>query len=174
MSKSIFEISAEALELTKLILEASGEITPAIELALAINTNDAMTKIDSYQSIMERCKIESEYWDERKKECDRMKRAYETVEKKLKDNIKYFMVTTNVDRLEGFYSGFSMSQSPGALVIDDLDLIPEDYKVETITYEPNKPNLKAALLGGKTIPGAHIEYGQTLRKITVKKGIENK
>lgn len=174
MSKSIFEIVAEAQDITCAILEADGEITPSIELALAINVNTVASKVDSYQAVMDRCKVESEYWDERKKECDKMKRAYEAVEKKLKDNIKYFMTATGATKIEGFYSGFSISESPGALVIDDLDLIPEQYKLEVISYEPNKPLLKAALLEGALIPGAHIEHGQTLRKITVKKGIDKK
>ena len=54
-------------------------------------------------------------------------------------------------------------KNPPKVVIDCADAIPEEYMRKTITYTPDKTAMKAVLQKGKSIPGARLEQGESLK-----------
>lgn len=47
--------------------------------------------------------------------------------------------------------------NPPSTVIDDETLLPERYVVKKISAAPDKASIKAAILAGEAVPGAHVE-----------------
>lgn len=65
------------------------------------------------------------------------------------------------DRLKTARASISVRRNPPSTICDD-DLIPWRYKIVKQTVTPDKAAIKAALLAGEEVPGAHLEYGRSV------------
>jgi len=52
--------------------------------------------------------------------------------------------------------------NPPRVILDDEDLVPDQYKEEEVVVSVRKDELRRAMLEGEIIPGAHLERSQRL------------
>ena len=65
------------------------------------------------------------------------------------------------DRLKTARASISVRRNPPTTVGDD-ELLPWTYKTVKQVITPDKAAIKAALLAGQEVPGAHLEYGRSV------------
>lgn len=84
----------------------------------------------------------------------------EHVRQYLKDN----MQRAGITKIECPYFKLAIRDNPAAVVIDAGSLIPAEYMrtPEPPPPAPDKTAIKAAILSGMEVPGAHLERGQRL------------
>ena len=139
---------------------AEGEITPEVEEALTINKSELVAKskgylefIGSQESLVTR--IDAEI-----KRLTALKKARNTLVSKLKEKL-LDAVKMYGDYDAGLYNiGTRKSQS---VEITDLDQLPKEFRVIKITDQPDKAKIKAAIKGGKEIPGAQLNENLNLK-----------
>lgn len=88
-------------------------------------------------------------------------KAIQSHRDRLKDYLKEGMERCDIQKIESPYFTISLQKSPGSVVIDDENLIPDDY----FEYKrsPRKSLIKEAISEGYEIPGCHIEAGNHVR-----------
>lgn len=163
--KSLITIVQETNNIEQMLLESQGELTAEIESALCVSESDMSEKVDSYSYIMDRFaalemhyKAKAEFFIQISKQC-------ETVQDRLKDNLKYAMQTLGKSELVGEDIKFKLSSTSGSLVITDEEMIPVEYKSERIVTDVNKKSLKDDIAKGKQVPGAEIKPGYSLKVV---------
>lgn len=80
---------------------------------------------------------------------------------RLKDYLHYNMTATGISKIESPYFTISLQKSPESVVIDNENVIPDDY-TETVR-KVSKSLVKKALKDGYIVPGAHLEQGTHVR-----------
>ena len=65
------------------------------------------------------------------------------------------------DRLKTARASISVRRNQPSTICDD-DLLPWKYKTIKQTVTPDKTAIKAAILAGEDVPGAHLEYGRSV------------
>ena len=65
------------------------------------------------------------------------------------------------DRLKTARASISVRRNPPTTICDD-ELLPWTYKTVKQVITPDKAAIKAALLAGQEVPGAHLEYGRSV------------
>lgn len=76
----------------------------------------------------------------------------------IKGYIRTCMQMQGVKRLETPIGNISLRKGRGSAVINDLDLIPDEYKKTEIEIKPMKTEIVKAIKDGIEIPGAEVEY----------------
>ncbi len=71
--------------------------------------------------------------------------------------IKDFMLNQGLAELEGSLVKYTLSKSAPKLIIEDDEVIPDIFKVSTITINVRKDAIKDQLKLGDNIPGCHLE-----------------
>ena len=100
--------------------------------------------------------------EEEKKMKDKRQAAERRVE-----SIKAWMLAAmtredgTTDRLKTARASISVRRNPPSTICDD-ELIPWKYKTVKQTVTPDKAAIKAAILAGEEVRGAHLEYGRSV------------
>ncbi len=165
---TLFELASQALQLSRAILEAGGEITPEVDALLVVNELQLAQKADAYAAVLDRMEVEEELWRKRRDECERMLRAYEAVQERLKDRMKGALLAMQKDGVEGELVRFKLSRVKPRLVLSDADL-PADFYITVTRVEPDKERIRAELEAGREVAGARLEQGYALRKYVNRK-----
>lgn len=160
---TLIKIADDALALNRQLIESGGELTPEIEARL--NDIDLKTrdKIDAYQVVRERCRLEADYWKTKADELMRISRAHKEIDRRLTENIKKHMELTGTKEVEGHTVRFVLTKTGEELVIDD-SLLPDAYKMQVTEWVPDKEKIRAALQDGVDVAGAELRGGFALRK----------
>lgn len=153
----------EASELIQKIIDAEGEITEEVENALAEVEAKLSVKADSYAVIMDRFKLESDYYKEKGKELTELAKRLSNASDRMKEAIKFAMLKLKTNEIQGEDIKFKLSLSKPKLVIDEAKL-PGEYKVQVVSYIPDKEKIQTALNLGDDVAGAHFETSHSLRK----------
>lgn len=161
MSKSLYDLTSESLDLTQKIIENGGELTPELEKQLVINETNLACKVDNYVTFVERLEMEESYWRKKAAECDTIARGYSKANARLRDNIKNVLLASGKDEIKGNDYRYKLTASQPSLVIDDEKTIPKEFTV--VKTEINKTLLKEVMKAGADVPGAHLEPSVSLR-----------
>lgn len=159
--KSLITIVSEAANIERMLIESGGVITPELEKALSINSSELSTKADGYSIIIERFKSLEEFYSVRAKFYSEIANRCAASVVRLKDNIKFAMSELQTTEIKGEDVRFVVRPTKGKLVIDDIEMIPVEFKEEKIETIINKDKLKAALLIAP-VAGASLEAGVQL------------
>jgi hypothetical protein len=97
--------------------------------------------------------------EEEKVLSDRRQRQERTSDR-LRDYLLRSLQQSGERKFKTARCALSLRQSPGTTVIDDMDKLPTDF----VRLEPkvDRTAIKQAIKSGAEVPGAHIEYGDTL------------
>lgn len=162
-NKSLVAIVNEAFSLEQMLIESGGEITPEIENALSVNSNEMTTKLDGYHHIIERFESLESHYKDRALFFNQVGTQCKNAVSRLKENIKFAMMEMGIDEVRGSDVRFKLSKTSGTLEITDKELVPVEFKSEVITTEIDKKALKEALQKGEPIQGAELKEGYSLR-----------
>ena len=99
---------------------------------------------------------------EAKRISDRAKAAQNRADS-LKEYLKACMETAEINELNFGTKKLKIQNSPPALVIDNAEKIPSDYKVVETIVKIDKAEIKRAIKAGVDVSGCHTETGTNLR-----------
>lgn len=167
-NETLYSLAIQAMELSRSLLESGGEITPEIEAALEINEQSLVAKTDSYAAVLDRLEAEEGVWRERRDSCERMLRAHEGLQERIKERIKGCMLAMGRDELTGQVERLRLSKAKSKLIVDS-SLPNEFYMIKTETV-PDKERIRSALEAGDKVPGAALVPSFSLRRYLTKKG----
>ena len=138
----------------------SGEALLVELQALNLTIKD---KVDSYKYVLDRLKDEGAYWKERSKKASGVSKAIDNATGYIKDRIKFAMEQMDAPEVLGNEFRFKIQKNQPSLVIDSVEALPAKYKVQVVSEEILKADLKADLKAGEEIPGARLEVGESVR-----------
>lgn len=159
---SLAHLAAEATEISRMLMESNGELTPELESRLMINEQALLTKADGYIYIIEELESQSALWKRRKDACAALQKRFETQVERLKSRIKEAMRLMGKTEVTGSLYKFQLRKSQPRLVIIHDDEIPADCKMIVQTTVVDKEKVKSALISGLDVPGATLEESGSL------------
>jgi len=161
-SKSLYDLTAHFSHLMGLVSAAYGEITPEVEAELAKFDSAIAEKIDDYKFVMNKLEFESQFWTEEAKARQKIAKACDLIQQKMKERLIAAMQTMGMDEIQGDAYRAKLTPTKGRLVIDVAKL-PDDFKTPVVTMEPEKEKIRIALENFEEVPGAMLEGGVSLR-----------
>jgi hypothetical protein len=99
-------------------------------------------------------------------EIDRLRARQQSAERtraRLEDYVLRVLRERDGQPLKGRNVTLSVRHSE-ALIVDDPDAVPAEWKRTTVVVDVPKDPLKKAIKGGSVIPGAHIERRDSLQR----------
>lgn len=168
MSKSLPSLIVEVTQVLSMIAENNGELTPELEAFFDGVSKDIAQKADSYAFYMERLDVESEYWKQKADSYAKVAKSCKALKERLNANIKVAMQAMGTDELSGEDVRFKLSKAAPKLVIEE-ERLPTSFKMQVVTYVPDKDRIKSELEAGGTVDGAKFEEVFTLRKYPARK-----
>lgn len=99
-----------------------------------------------------------------KTEIDRLTKRRQTLinnADRMKQSLQQAMETVGKEKMKTDYYSYTIQKNPPKLVLDDEEIVPEDYFVTK--RELDKALLKDALKAGQEVRGAHLEQTESLR-----------
>lgn len=163
MKMSLYELTNDLAELLEMSVdEVSIEEKEAIEeqiMELIKNKSENTIKfLRNLESMIKATKEEEE----------RLKEYRKSQEKKY-DNLKSYMIDclikADMKSFDTKLGRVSLRKSPASVEVD-LDLLPEDFKIEKVTYSADKKTIKKLLQSGEKVQGAKLienKYGLTIK-----------
>ena len=97
------------------------------------------------------------------KEIERLterKRAMNKRKDTLKEYLRENMVNSGIKKITCDLFTITCAEGRQTAIIDDLDIIPDDYVDVKMEIKPRKNDISKALKEGVDIPGAHLERGK--------------
>jgi len=152
----------EANKLEENILENNGELSPEVEQLLDQVSSELTTKADNLQFILGRMKTAEEHWKKQADYMAKVSRACKNFQKRLKERIRQAIEQSNKTQVEGSQVVFKLTGGKKRLEVDE-NLLPQEYKLQLVTWEPDRERIKSALESGQKIPGASLSGGTQLR-----------
>lgn len=94
-----------------------------------------------------------------------LEKRVEREQKRVEDYLAHACKMTGTESIRGVYANISFRNNPLKTIIDDEDLIPEEYITVKVERKPNLTAIKESIKSGKEVAGAHLE---SERKIQIK------
>jgi hypothetical protein len=161
MNKSLFNISAEALEIVS-VLEETGELTPGIETLLAINQAELQEKSFNYAYIVKTIEGDITTIDEEIKRLTSLKKAKNNVVDRMKEAVINALHIYGLEKISSPTLTLSVRRSESVEIISEEQLS-DEYKVTKVTTAPDKIRIKEAIKSGKDVEGAVIRENYSLQ-----------
>ena len=79
-----------------------------------------------------------------------------------KQHVLEWMQNAGIKSIEFIHQKMTLKKSPGAVKIEDEEMIPGDYKKEKVTITIDKTKIKNDIKDWKQVNGATIEFKDTL------------
>jgi hypothetical protein len=158
--KSLFKISAEALELASALEE--GELTPELETALAINQNELQEKAINYGYVVKSLEGDVSAIDEEIKRLQALKKAKNNAIERMKESVSNAMQLYGMEKLTSPTLSLSLRKSE-SVEVDFTEALPNDFKITKVTVTPDKIAIKQALKQGENITGATLKINYNLQ-----------
>lgn len=160
--QSLASIAAEAMELSRMLVECGGELTPELEARLDFNSQSLVEKVDAYVAIEDQLEIQAAHWKRKADACAAISKRFGTYIERLRGRVKFVMKEMNVTELKGQDYRYKIRKSPPKLIVTDETKVPADFKMVIQTTVLDKDRIKDALKEGFEIPGAMIEENGAL------------
>lgn len=164
MSKSLYEIVAQAGVIEREIAEAGGELSPELEKQLSNIDLSLAEKVEGYAQIIDRLESNSVYWKDKANGFMAISRGLDNVVKRIKDGLKNAMIDLKKTEVYGESICYRLGTSKGTLVIDDTSRLPVAFTMQVTSTVPDKEKIRAALERLEIVPGTRLEGGYRLTK----------
>lgn len=140
--------------------EETGEVIGAE--ALGMITDDASNAVEQIALWIKNLRAEGDAIDaEARQLLDRKSRIIRKVDY-LSNHILSSMISMDMEKVSSPKVVVKVGKPRASTIIDDLERLPEEYVRTTVKLEGKKTEIKAAILSGQEVPGAHVEYKPTL------------
>lgn len=161
--QSLVSLVQESFELTKYIIESDGELTQEIEARLDFNQLSLQEKIDACAFVSRKLKNDEQFFKDRAKSNSRIAQGLARAQDRIKERVKFSMSQLHTREMKGNESRYVLSDYGQKVIIEDENLIPEDFKIQVVQTAIDKEKLKLALTEGFSVPGARLEKDERLR-----------
>lgn len=163
-NQTLYKITSEFLELEDLFL--NGEFTDEEydEMSEKFNQIEMnfKDKADNIAYLIKRNQDEAKNIKTREEELKSLRQTKEKRVEKLKNLLLNAMLVTNNEKFETSEFKFSTRKSK-EVIISDLEKLPNAFKKEKTTIEPDKTLIKTAIQSGSKIEGAHLQENVNLQ-----------
>jgi hypothetical protein len=178
---SLYEISDRFRSIFQQLEETEGEITPEIDAQLEAAEASLEEKAEAYCAFIRELEAEAEKFRNEEVRLATTRKSLANKAQGLKDRLLSAMKFVRVKKVKAGPFSPTIQKSSSKVVVEDLDLIPEEHKFANISRAPlsiltpqlrqlaeievDKKRIAAALKEhpDTPIPGAHIEQGEYLR-----------
>ena len=169
MGMTLYDIDAQiaaldgAAEDDMLIDAETGELI-SVSQALDALRMEREAKIENVACWVKNLSAEADAIREEENRLIKRRKAAETKAANLKSWLLAAMTREGgtTDKLKTGRVMVSVKRNPPRTVVDDEKMLPWTYTTVKQVFEPDKAAIKAALLAGEEVPGAHLEYGRSV------------
>jgi len=152
----------EAMDIEAAILEASGEITEAIEEKLMEIDLSVKEKVDGTALVLERMEDSAEFWRAKAQGLLKVAEGFEKARERLKDYVKQVMRDAGVTELRGNEQKLALQGVKAKLEVDEMRL-PAAYLKQETRVVADKVRIREALERGDEVEGARLIESYALR-----------
>ena len=169
MGMTLYDIDAQiaaledAAEDDMLIDEETGELV-SVAQALDALRMEREAKLENVACWVKNLSAEADAIREEENRLVKRRKAAETKAANLKAWLLSAMTREDgtTDKLKTGRVMVSVKKNPPSTVVDDEALLPWAYKTVKEIVAQDKAAIKAAILAGEEVPGAHLEYGRSV------------
>ena len=169
MGMTLYDIDAQIAALDgsaeddMLIDEETGELV-SVAQALDALRMEREAKLENVACWVKTLSAEADAIREEETRLVKRRKAAETKAANLKAWLLAAMTREDgtTDKLKTGRVMVSVKKNPPSTVVDDESLLPWTYKTIKQTVAQDKAAIKAAILAGEEVPGAHLEYGRSV------------
>lgn len=163
MSLNLYQIENEYRSIAQRLMDADGELTPELEESLAINKDQLQVKSQGYAMVIKEAEYELQIIEGEIKRLLDLQDKRNALVSKLKERITDAMDLYEISEIVTPLIKISFRKSE-SVEIDDLDLIPSEYKViPEAKPRADKKAIKDAIKNGIDIQGAYIQQNKSLQ-----------
>ena len=163
---SLYLITRDCQELYDKLIDSldseTGEIDGEIANALAVKQEEFENKALNVAGVVRMFENKSEEIDREIERLTAIKDKVDNTVGRLKTSLSTACQTLGFEKIEGIHAKISFRKSEKT-VIDNLEEIPQEYKVEKVTYTADKTKIKEALKSGLNVSGAHLEENKSIQ-----------
>lgn len=169
MGMTLYDIDAQiaaledAAEDDMLIDAETGELI-SVSQALDALRMEREEKLENVACWVKNLSAEADAIREEENRLVKRRKAAETKAANLKAWLLAAMTREDgtTDKLKTGRVMVSVKKNPPSTVVDDEALLPWAYKTVKEIVAQDKAAIKAAILAGEEVPGAHLEYGRSV------------
>jgi len=159
-TETLYNITENYNELLKKIELAEGEISEKINQELEINEKQLQSKSIAYLSVIKNKESLTMQIDEEIKRLQALKKHHTSISNNLKNRL-----LNAVNLFGAFEVGFTKfsTRKSKAVIVEDVNSLPKDFKVIKVTEQADKKAIKQALENGEIIEGCTIQENKNLK-----------
>ena len=160
MSTTAIALAADYAKFQELI-ETSDDLTPemiadtleGIEGALGDKLDGAFTYVRNLEGLAKTV-------DEEIKRLTERKKSFENRAKSIRKYVLSCLLASGQDSLKTTTNTFTARKGVASIVIDNIELLPDELVTTQVLTAPDKKAIKEAIENGVEVAGAHIEIGE--------------
>ncbi|MBI6182183.1 siphovirus Gp157 family protein [Serratia proteamaculans] len=160
MSTTAIALAADYAKFQELI-ETSEDLTPemiadtleGIEGALGDKLDGAFTYVRNLEGLAKTV-------DEEIKRLTDRKKSFENRAKSIRKYVLSCLLASGQDSLKTTTNTFTARKGVASVVIDNIELLPDELVTTQVLTAPDKKAIKEAIENGVEVAGAHIEIGE--------------
>jgi hypothetical protein len=159
----LWEIERELEALLDSLDVCPPELVPELEARIAQYVGAEVQKVDRIAAVLSTLDSVAA---NAKTEIERLRARQQSAERaaqRLESYVLHVMRERGAQRLEGHNVTLTRRRSE-ALIIDDPDAVPNEWKRTTVTIDIPKDPVKKAIKAGASILGAHVEQRENLQR----------
>jgi hypothetical protein len=157
---SLYNITTKQKLLINEIESLEGEITPEIDERLSINESQLTQKSIAYLEVISKKDGFNNLIDNEIKRLQQLKKQNTNVINKLKENLLNAVLTFGDYTIGTQKFGTRKSSQ---VIVEDVNSLPEKYKIIKVTEQANKKLLKEALVNNEEIDGVYLKENKNLK-----------
>lgn len=159
---SLYTISADMMALISQLEDNGGELTPEIENALAITEEQFVAKSEEYGHAILSLKAMAAAAKAEKDRLASLEKFYKNALERIQGALVSAMDVLDHPKVETPSMRLFLRRTK-ATEVDDVTLLPSDLKTVKVEEVPDKAAIKAAIMEGRDVPGAHIVENVSLQ-----------
>ena len=159
-TETLYNITEDYIDLLNKIEIAEGEISEEVNQQLEINEQQLQTKSIAYLSVIKTKEALTMQIDEEIKRLQALKKHNSNITNNLKDRL-----LNAVNLFGAFEVGFTKfsTRNSKAVIVEDVNILPKEFKVVKVTEQADKKAIKQALENGVIIEGCTIQENKNLK-----------
>ena len=160
MKTTLYQIENDYQDLMDDIEEAEGVLTPEMEDALLINSDQLQQKSISYLEVIKTKEAFNLNVDNEIKRLQALKKRNNNLIDRLENSLLSAVSLFGEFAVGTLTFGARKSES---ITVKDINSLPSEFKTVKVTETANKADLKAAIKGGKEINGVTLNVNVNLK-----------
>ena len=159
--KSLYQISAEAMNLASALIE--GELTSEMENQLVINQKELQEKAINYGFAIKSIEADINIIDDEIKRLQSLKISRNNAIDRMKSSILEAMQIYGIEKVSSATLNLSIRNNPESVELVNEYQIHEIYRKERVTISIDKIAIKKAIQSGEEVPGAVLKRTESLQ-----------